>query len=76
MDLMEFNELIARAVSRGLKEGVNEKKMDPMQMIGALEFQKAGIVNQVLAQSLKAQKPVIVAPAAGAFRPGNIPDRH
>lgn len=61
MNYIEFNELVARAVSRGMKEGVNEKKMDPLQMIGALEFQKQAIIAQMIVQSKPVQESPIVA---------------
>jgi hypothetical protein len=55
MNAVEFNELISRAVSRALKEGVGEGKMDMLQMAGALDFQKHAILALILDQTKRAQ---------------------
>lgn len=63
MNAGEFTELLNRAVSRGIKEGINEGKMDFAQMVGALDMQKSGVISfvQDLAKAQhKAQQPTII----------------
>ncbi|MDB6022919.1 MAG: hypothetical protein JWQ04_2776 [Pedosphaera sp.] len=65
MNAVEFNELISRAVSRALKEGVGEGKMDMLQMAGSLDFQKHAVLGVILEQTKRAQASGIVIPAPG-----------
>lgn len=65
MNSTEFNELLARAVSRGLKEGIEEKQMNALEMIGALDYQKTAIVAMVLDNTKKAAQPRIVPAPPG-----------
>lgn len=45
MDAPEFENLIARALSRAIKEGVAENKLDFIYMIGILENQKQKMIE-------------------------------
>lgn len=76
MNAGEFTELLNKAISRGIKEGVQDGKMDFSQMVGALEMQKHGVMNLVQQiaieqqrAQLKAQQPLIV-PARDIRPPG------
>jgi hypothetical protein len=65
MNAPEFEELVNRAISRAVKEGVAEDKLDFIYMIGILERKKQMILDwqrDVERDIQKANAPRIVKP--------------
>jgi hypothetical protein len=70
MNAMEYNDLLSRAVNRGLKEGVAEGKIDMLQLVGALELQKGALLDLMVGQAKHAASSPIVVPPARMKLPG------
>lgn len=54
MHAIEFNELLNRAISRAIKEGINQNEITWQELIGILEMQKAGVTDLYLTASRQA----------------------
>lgn len=68
MNNAEFNTELGKLVNRSMKEGIAAGKMDPTQLVGSLDFQKAEIIRHFQDCARAAQQPQIVP-----FR-GGIPN--
>jgi len=72
MNNAEFNTELGKLVNRAMKEGIAQNKMDPTQLVGSLDFQKAEIIRhfQDCARMAEMQKqPTILTPNRGPIIP-------
>ncbi len=69
MDINELNELIGKACSRAMKEGVQEGKMDMLQIIGLLDRHKTMVMNLSLAMESAAVRRA----QSGLIKPNGAP---
>lgn len=72
MNNAEFNTELGKLVNRAMKEGIAAGKMDPTQLVGSLDFQKAEIIRhfQDCARMAEMQKgPLLHLPKRGPMIP-------
>jgi len=60
MNNAEFNTELVKLVNRAMKEGLAAGKMDPAQLVGSLDFQKAEIIRHFQDIARAAQQPQII----------------
>jgi hypothetical protein len=66
MNAAEFNTELGKLVNRAMKEGIAAGKMDPLQLVGSLEFQGGEIMRHFQDAARAAQQPALYLPR----RPG------
>ena len=66
MNASEFNTELGKLVNRAMKEGIAAGKMDPLQLVGSLDFQSGEIMRHFQDAARAAQQPLLHLPR----RPG------
>lgn len=69
MNNAEFNTELGKLVNRAMKEGIAAGKMDPTQLVGSLDFQKAEIIRHFQDCARAAQQNPQIIPFRGPLRP-------
>lgn len=68
MNASEFNTELLKLIRRAMQEGIAQRKMTPLELIGGLEGQKADVIRNFQDAARTAQAPQII-PFRGPIPP-------